>query len=74
MKLFSQDQLEAIAGALGDTDHGLQNSEIGFLLQSAKMVDPGMAALSAGRVLKSNEDRACPISGKLPKNVVSLKR
>ena len=41
MKLFLQDQLEAIAGALGDTDNGLQNSEIGFLLQSAKMVDPG---------------------------------
>ncbi|CCW17652.1 hypothetical protein EBBID32_19930 [Sphingobium indicum BiD32] len=43
MKLFLQDQLEAIAGALGDTDNGLQNSEIGFLLQSAKMVDPGQS-------------------------------
>jgi len=25
MKAFSQDQLEAIAGALGDTDRGLTN-------------------------------------------------
>ncbi|WP_118856109.1 TIGR02391 family protein [Sphingomonas mesophila] len=41
MKLFSQDQLEAIAGALGDTTYGLTNPEIEFLLQSAKMIDPG---------------------------------
>lgn len=41
MKLFSQDQLEAIAGALGDTSYGLMNPEIEFLLRSSKMVDPG---------------------------------
>ena len=41
MKLFSQEQLEAIAGALGDTSQGLTNSDIGFLIQSARMVDPG---------------------------------
>jgi len=43
MKLFSQDQLEAIAGALGDTTAGLTNPEIEFLLASSKMVDPGKA-------------------------------
>lgn len=43
MKLFSQDQLEAIAGALGDTMEGLTNPEIEFLIGSAKMVDPGKA-------------------------------
>ena len=43
MKLFSQDQLEAIAGALGDTQDGLTNPEIEFLISSAKMVDPGKA-------------------------------
>ncbi len=41
MKAFTQDQLEAIAGALGDTDRGLTNPEIEFLVRSAKMVDPG---------------------------------
>jgi len=41
LKLFSQEQLEAIAGALGDTSQGLTNSDIGFLIQSARMVDPG---------------------------------
>lgn len=41
MKLFSQDQLEAIAGALGDTSYGLTNPDIEFLLRSSKMVDPG---------------------------------
>lgn len=41
MKAFTQDQLEAIAGALGDTDGGLKNPEIEFLIRSAKMIDPG---------------------------------
>jgi uncharacterized protein (TIGR02391 family) len=41
MTFFTQDQLEAIAGALGDTDDGLTNPEIAFLIKSAKMVDPG---------------------------------
>ncbi|MEE4201647.1 hypothetical protein [Erythrobacter sp.] len=41
MKLFTQDQLEAIAGALGDTERGLTNPEITLLLASAKMLDPG---------------------------------
>lgn len=41
MTLFTQVQLEAIAGALGDTDDGLSNPEITLLIQSAKMVDPG---------------------------------
>jgi uncharacterized protein (TIGR02391 family) len=41
MILFTQVQLEAIAGALGDTDDGLSNPEITLLIQSAKMVDPG---------------------------------
>jgi uncharacterized protein (TIGR02391 family) len=41
MTMFSQDELEAIAGALGETDIGLTNSEIEFLIGAAKMVDPG---------------------------------
>lgn len=41
MALFSQDQLEAIAGALGDTDAGLTGPEIQHLLASANMNDPG---------------------------------
>jgi uncharacterized protein (TIGR02391 family) len=41
MTLFAQDHLEAIAGALGHTDHGLTGPEIAFLIASAKMVDPG---------------------------------
>ena len=41
MALFAQDQLEAIAGALGDTSAGLTGSEIQHLLASCKMADPG---------------------------------
>lgn len=40
-KLFTKDQLEAIAGALGDTDAGLTGAEIQQLLASSKMTDPG---------------------------------
>jgi uncharacterized protein (TIGR02391 family) len=39
--MFKQEVLEAIAGALGDTEDGLTNSEIGSLLKSAKLNDPG---------------------------------
>ena len=38
---FTQPQLEAIAGALGETDTGLTNAEIEFLFRAAKLVDPG---------------------------------
>lgn len=41
MELFSQDQLEAIAGALGDTDAGLKGNEIQLLIVSSRMIDPG---------------------------------
>ncbi|MYA68055.1 MAG: TIGR02391 family protein [Gammaproteobacteria bacterium] len=41
MPKFTQDQLEAIAGALGDTDVGLTGTEIQQLLASSKMTDPG---------------------------------
>lgn len=41
MAFFTQDQLEAIAGALGDTDAGLTGTEIQYLLASSKMTDPG---------------------------------
>ena len=41
MAMFSQDQLEAIAGALGDTDAGLIGAEIQHLLATAKIADPG---------------------------------
>ncbi|EMA2622949.1 TPA: TIGR02391 family protein [Pseudomonas aeruginosa] len=41
MALFTQDQLEAIAGALGDTGAGLTGTEIQQLLTTAKMKDPG---------------------------------
>lgn len=36
---FSQSQLQAIADAMGDTSDGLTGSEIGFLLESAKIFD-----------------------------------
>ncbi len=42
MTLFSQDQLEAIAGALGDTSNGLTGPEIQHLIASSKMTDPGL--------------------------------
>ena len=41
MTFFTQDQLEAIAGALGETTVGLKGTEIGFLIASARMIDPG---------------------------------
>lgn len=41
MAFFSQDQLEAIAGALGDTAEGLTGPEIVHLLASCKIADPG---------------------------------
>ncbi len=41
MPKFTQDQLEAISGALGDTDAGLTGTEIQQLLASSKMTDPG---------------------------------
>ncbi len=40
-QLFSQAELEAIAGALGDTDEGLQGPEIAMLIATCHMVDPG---------------------------------
>ena len=43
MPVFTQDQLEAIAGALGDTNAGLKGAEIQHLLASSKMRDPGPA-------------------------------
>ena len=42
-KHFTQSQLEAIAGAIGDTNDGLTGSEIGHLLASCKMKDPDPA-------------------------------
>jgi uncharacterized protein (TIGR02391 family) len=39
-KVFSQSQLEAIAGALADTSEGLTGSEIGHLLQICRLNDP----------------------------------
>ncbi|WP_323798166.1 TIGR02391 family protein [Nisaea sp.] len=42
MACFTQDQLEAIAGALGDTERGLKGTEIQHLLISSKISDPGL--------------------------------
>src|SRR2546426_8481296 len=39
-RVFSQSQLEAIAGALADTTEGLTGSEIGHLLQTCRLNDP----------------------------------
>lgn len=41
MALFDQAQLEAIAGALGDTDTGLKGSEIAQLIEICRVTDPG---------------------------------
>lgn len=43
MDLFTQAEVEAIAGSLGEATLGLTNLEIEFLLPSAKMTDPGKA-------------------------------
>ncbi|NMG41178.1 TIGR02391 family protein [Chelativorans sp. ZYF759] len=43
MAFFTQDQLEAIAGALGETSEGLTGPEIEHLLASSKIADPGPA-------------------------------
>lgn len=39
--LFSQAELEAIAGALGETDAGLKGAEIEMLIATCGMTDPG---------------------------------
>ncbi|MDE3812292.1 TIGR02391 family protein [Sinorhizobium meliloti] len=39
MKTFTQSQLQAIADALGDTEHGLTGSEIAHLLATVKIID-----------------------------------
>lgn len=41
MAFFTQDQLEAIAGALGDTEAGLTGTEIQHLFATSKIDDPG---------------------------------
>lgn len=41
MAFFTQDQLQAIADALGDTERGLTGPEIEHLLASCKISDPG---------------------------------
>lgn len=38
---FSQAELEAIAGALGDTDTGLKGTEIEMMIATCGMTDPG---------------------------------
>jgi hypothetical protein len=49
-KHFTQSQLEAIAGAMGDTDDGLTGSEIAHLLASCKMKDPDPALAKRHRL------------------------
>jgi len=41
MAAFSQSELAAIAGALGDTTDGLTGTEIEFLFRTAKLFDSG---------------------------------
>ncbi len=50
MAFFSQDQLEAIADALGDTAEGLTGPEIEHLLASCKIADPGGAMTKRVRI------------------------
>ena len=49
-KHFTQSQLEAIAGAMGDTNDGLTGSEIAHLLASCKMKDPDPALTKRHRL------------------------
>ncbi len=49
-KHFTQSQLEAIAGAMGDTNNGLTGSEIGHLLASCNMKDPHPALTKRHRL------------------------
>ena len=48
---FSQAQVEAIAGALGDTNAGLTGSEIGHLLNVCGMTDPDPSSSKRVRLL-----------------------
>ena len=53
MAMFTQSQLEAIAGALGDTDEGLTGSEIGHLLQVSTIPDPSPGMAKRHRIPRS---------------------
>jgi uncharacterized protein (TIGR02391 family) len=65
---FTQEQLEAIAGALGDTDLGLTGTEIGEIFQQSKLVDPGpdtkwRRIYNAFATSQNNrQDRACVLA------------
>jgi hypothetical protein len=48
--LFTQNQIEAIAGALGDTGDGLTGSEIGYVLNVCGMSDPTPQATKRHRL------------------------
>lgn len=61
MATFNQDELEAIAAALGDTECGLTNTEIEFLFRTSKIADPGpmtkRVRIYDGFVQSQNEKR-----------------
>ena len=52
-KTFSQDQLEAIAQALGDTAEGLTGSEIGHLLRVCEITDTDFSMTKWKRLLNA---------------------
>lgn len=54
---FRQEQPEAIADTLGDTDEALKNSEIDFLLESAKLKNPVPARSATGFTTRSSSTR-----------------
>lgn len=51
MAVFSQIEVEGIAGALGDTTLGLTGTEIGHILSTLKMSDPEPTANKRNRLL-----------------------
>ncbi|MEO8757846.1 MAG: TIGR02391 family protein [Devosia sp.] len=53
MAFFSQEQLQAIADALGNTDEGLTGPEIGHLLETAQMKDPDPGMTKRHRLLNA---------------------
>lgn len=57
MPLFEQSALDAIAGALGDTDQGLKGSEIAHLLATCRMADPKLRMTKRHRVYNAFVER-----------------
>ncbi|MBV5266052.1 TIGR02391 family protein [Pinisolibacter aquiterrae] len=57
MAMFTREQIQAIADALGDTDEGLAGSEIGDLLASIRVNDPSATLAKRHRLFNAFVER-----------------